>query len=45
MERQGEMAETEMRFGGTGKFPEGKLNPGDEGELKLIVAEYMGKVS
>lgn len=31
-------------FGGTGQFPEGKLNADDEGELRFGVAHDQGQV-
>jgi hypothetical protein len=33
-----------MTLGPTGKFPQGKLNPHDEGELRLAVTEENGAV-
>lgn len=31
-------------LGATGKFPEGKLTPADEGEIKLAIGHKGGKV-
>lgn len=28
-----------MKLGATGKFPDGKMHPGDEGELRFAVAK------
>lgn len=34
-----------MKIGATGKFPDGKLHPGDQGELRFAVArDSHGKV-
>lgn len=33
-----------QRPGATGRFPEGKLNPGDEGELRLAVGREGDKI-
>jgi hypothetical protein len=31
-------------FGPTGKFPQGKLTPEDEGEIQIAITDYNGKV-
>jgi hypothetical protein len=33
-----------MQLGATGKYPEGKLTPKDEGEIKFVVVTTDGKV-
>lgn len=35
---------TEKELGATGKFPEGKLDSTDDGELKIGVTTHNGKV-
>lgn len=34
----------EMDLGATGQFPEGKVSPGDEGEIQIAVGVQGGKV-
>lgn len=38
------MAKKVERLGATGKYPEGKLNPHDEGEIKIAIYRSKGKV-
>jgi hypothetical protein len=40
-----ELIETQKEnFGATGKFPQGKLNDSDEGEIRLGISNFKGKV-
>jgi hypothetical protein len=34
----------DLKLGATGRFPEGKLNETDQGELRVGIAEKHGKV-
>lgn len=34
----------EMQLGGTGEYPQGKLTPGDEGEIRIAIGVKDGKV-
>ena len=34
----------DLRLGATGKFPQGKISPSDEGELRMAVGDKEGKV-
>lgn len=46
-EMQEELARlaAEMQLGQTGQFPEGKITPSDQGELRLAVGVFKGKVT
>jgi len=33
-----------MKIGATGKFPQGRLNQTDEGELRMAIYEEKGKI-
>lgn len=39
-----ELQSSGHKLGATGSFPQGRLTPGDEGEIKLAVASTNGKV-
>lgn len=42
-ERMKQLAEN-LKLGATGKYPEGKLTPSDQGEIAISVGETDGKV-
>lgn len=38
------MMNNNIKLGATGKFPDGKLNKDDEGELRMKIGESKGRV-
>ncbi len=46
-EMQEELAKlaAQMKLGQTGQYPEGKITPSDQGEIRLAVGVFKGKVT